>query len=141
MRTAAAWALGSIGDARSAATLAAALDDPSIDVRASAAHAYGELHGIDRAPDALVRAVRSGDARLRRVAAHALVEIHDPATLDVLIGLFSNEDRDVRLDAVRAVGELKSAKAQPALLRALKDPDAEVRRVAAEALGEIREGN
>jgi HEAT repeat protein len=140
VRREAAHALGEIGSVRSASTLAGALDDASVVVRYAAAEALSDLNDLERAPEQLVRAARSPDPRLRKAAARALAEIHDPATVDVLIGLLSSDDRDTRLAIVEALGEIKSAKAQPGLLRALKDPDPEIRRAAAEALGEMREG-
>ena len=115
---------------------------PGLSARATAqaAPSLSDLNDLERAPEQLVRAARSPDPRLRKAAARALAEIHDPATVDVLIGLLSSDDRDTRLAIVEALGEIKSAKAQPGLLRALKDPDPEIRRAAAEALGEMREG-
>ena len=139
VRAGAAYAIGEIGAEASAGVLAQALGDANTEVRYSAARALGELHDLRKAPDALVRAASAGDARLQKLAAHALAEIHDPATVDALIGLLASADREVRLHAVQALGEIRSSKASPGLMKALKDPDAEVRKAAAEALGEMRE--
>ena len=140
VRRAAVRALGELGLVRSSDVLAAALADKDAEVRFAAASALGELHELRRAPGALIRAASSTETRLAELAMHALAEIKDPATLDVLVGALAHQNREVRLSAVQALGEIRSAKAVPALLRALKDPDPEVRRAAAEALGEMREG-
>lgn len=138
VRAAAAYALGEIGSPASAGALDAALGDANGEVRYAAASAFGELHELRKAPEALVRAATTGDARLKKLAANALAEIHDPATVDVLIGMLSSPDRAVRLKVVEALGEIRSSKATPGLVKALKDVDAQVRKAAAEALGEMK---
>lgn len=138
VRLAAIWAMGELSDERSLSELVRALADGVAEVRYAAADAIGNLHEIHVAPEALVRAARSSDPKLRRLAAHALAEIHDPATLDVFIELLASADRDVRLEAIQAIGEIGSSKAKPGLMRALRDADAEVRKAAAEALGEMK---
>lgn len=141
VRLASVWALGVIEDARAIPELEHALGDDNAGVRYAAAEAFGNLHDVRVAPPALVRAAQSGDAGLKKVAARALAEIHDPATIDVLIALVTSADRETRLEAVRALGEIRSPKAVPSLVRALKDADAEVRKSAAEVLGEIKPGS
>jgi HEAT repeat protein len=141
VRAGAAEALSELGAESSAGSLAVALGDANAEVRYAAAGALGELHDLRKAPEALVRAAGTNDTRLTRLAAQALAEIHDPATVDVLIALLSNSDRSVRLKAVEALGEIRSPKATPGLVKALKDSNAEVRKAAAAALGEIREGS
>jgi HEAT repeat protein len=138
VRLASVWALGAIEDARAIPELEHALADDNMGVRYAAAEAFGSLHDVRTAPSALVHAAQSGDTELKRLAARALAEIHDPATIDVLIALVTSANRETRLDAVRALGEIRSPKAVPILVRALKDADPEVRKSAAEVLGEIK---
>jgi HEAT repeat protein len=140
VREAIVHALGDIGDPASANALAGALSDQDRRVRLRAAYALGDLDELERAPAALVRAAESTDMELAEAAINALAEIHDPATVDVLIGRLTSPSRDIRLRVVEALGNIGSQKAVPGLMRALKDADAEVRRAAAEALGDIKEG-
>jgi HEAT repeat protein len=140
VRDAVVHALGDISDPMSAATLATALNDADRHVRIQAAHALGNLDELQAAPAALIRAAESTDVAFAEAAINALAEIHDPATIDVLIGRLTSPSRDIRLRVVEALGNIGSAKALPGLMKALNDRDPEVRRAAAEALGEIREG-
>ena len=139
VRRTAAYALGEIADLRALDALSTAVGDRDADVRYAAAEAIGELDDLERAPTALVQAARSTDPTLARIAALAIADLHDAATLDLLIELSVMADRDVRRQVAEALGSIGSAKANPALTRLLKDADAEVRRAAAEALGEIRD--
>lgn len=139
VRRAAAYALGEIADLRALDALSAALRDADAEVRYASAHAIGELDDLEHPPAALLEACRSSDRKLARIAAMTVAELHDPATLDVLIALADMDDRDVRVHVAEALGEIGSLKANAPLLRMLQDQDAEVRRAAAEALGELRE--
>ncbi len=90
--------------------LAAALEDPSVDVREKAAQAlglFGEA-GLDVVPE-LIRALNGRDGR-------------------------------VRVDAASALGRIgpRAEKAIPALEQALKDDDADVRQEAKKALTRVR---
>ena len=141
VREAVVHALGDLQSPLSAPVLATALGDRDRRVRIAAAHAFSDLDELNTAPTALVRAAESDDAELAEAAIHALAEIHDPATIDVLIGRLTSPSRDIRLKVVEALGNIGSAKAVPGLMKALNDRDPEVRRAAAEALGDIKEGN
>lgn len=138
VRAHAAEALGNHGDASSLAVLADALSDRSPRVRYAAVEAMDDVHDNEIAPPALVAATKSSDAKLQRLAAMVLAEIHDPNTIDALISLASHSDHEVRQKVAEALGEIGSAKASSSLMKMLKDSDPEVRRAAAEALGEIR---
>ena len=139
VRAHAAHALGDIGSASSVRALSQALRDPAPRVQYAAVEAIENLHDIETAPAELIAATRSSDAKLQRLAAMALAEIHDPQTLDALLALVTHADREVRLHIAEALGEIGSAKASAGLMTLLRDSDPEVRRAAAEALGEIRE--
>ena len=138
VRVAAARAIGEIGAERSVHALAGALDDGAMVVRYAAAAAFSELHDLHKAPEALVRAATGSDVKLRRIAAHALTEIADPATITVFAALLTSGDRELRLAAVHALGQIGAPKSVADLVRMLKDPDAEVRRAAAEVLGDMK---
>lgn len=139
VRAHAARALGDIGNSSSIRALSQALRDAAPRVQYEAIEAINNLHDIETAPPELVAATKSSDAKMQRLAAMALAEIHDPQTLDALLALITHADRDVRLHIAEALGEIGSAKASGGLMALLKDSDPEVRRAAAEALGEIRE--
>ena len=139
VRANAASALGNIGSSSSVRALSQALRDPAPRVQYEAVEAIQNLHDLESAPPELVAATRSSDKTLQRLAAMALAEIHDPATLDALLALVTHPDREVRLHIAEALGDIGSAKASAGLMTLLKDSDPEVRRAAAEALGEIRE--
>ena len=138
VRVAAARAIGEIGAESSVHALSGALDDGAAPVRYAAAAAFSELHDVHKAPEALVRAATGNDAKLRRIAARALTEIADPATINVFIGMLTSDDRELRLAGVHALREISSPRSVADLVRMLKDPDAEVRRAAAEVLGELK---
>ncbi len=140
VRVHAAKAIAEIGDAASATLLGQALADPVPDVRYAAAEAFDDLHDLETAPPALIEAARSSDERLRKIAGLSLAEIHDPASLDALIGLVDSPDRDVREKVAEALGEIGSPKASAGLLRLMKDADPRVRRAATESLGEVNRG-
>ena len=139
VRARAAHSIGEIGSLRSLDVLGAAIGDAASTVRYAAVKAIGELDEIEHPPAALVQAARSSDPKLQRLAAMALADIHDPASLDALIALAAMDDREVRMKVSEALGSIGSARASGALMRLLKDADAEVRRAAAEALGQISE--
>jgi hypothetical protein len=139
VREAIVHAIGDIGDPASAPMLARALADDDRGVRIRAAEAFSDLDELQQAPAALLRAAESSDVEFAEAAINALAEIHDPATIDVLIGRLTSPSRDIRLRVVEALGSIGSTKAVPGLMRALADRDPEIRRAAAEALGEIRD--
>jgi HEAT repeat protein len=86
VRTHAARALGDIGSASSVRALSQALRDAAPRVQYEAVEAIENLHDLEAAPAELVAATKSSDAKLQRLAAMALAEIHDPQTLDALAG-------------------------------------------------------
>lgn len=141
VRARAAEAIGNIGEASSVDALAAAIDDKVPQVRYAAVEALAELDELHKAPESLLRAATSSDARLRKHVALALAEIRDPLSINALLSLIDVNDRDVRVNVAEALGDIGSSKASAGLLKLLKDPDAEVRRAAAEALGEIDKEN
>jgi len=70
--------------------LAAALGDSDARVRYAAASAFGEIHDLHKAPEALIRAASSSDTRLAEKSVHSLAEIKDPATVDVMLSVLSH---------------------------------------------------
>jgi HEAT repeat protein len=81
------------------------------------------------------RALRSGDARVRRAALEALAAIGDRAALGAVELALADEERDVRLAAIRALGRLGAPDALATL--AATAPDAETAGAALRALGDV----
>jgi HEAT repeat protein len=133
----ATWALGEQRAAAALPVLVRALGEGDVRVQVAAATAIGALEAVEQAPPALVSAARASSPALKRAAARALAQLHDPGTVDALIELLAIDDRDVRIALVEALGQIGSPKAASALMKASKDPNAEVRRAAVEALGEV----
>jgi HEAT repeat protein len=86
LRSAAAGALGIIGDARAVEPLTAAMKDGDQGVRAAAAQALGGI-GDPRAVDVLIAALKDRGAEVRRAAAGALGRIDDPEAVAALEAL------------------------------------------------------
>lgn len=129
------WALGEIEDAGAVAALSKALADANVGVRRKAAWALGELDLSGEAPPALIEATRDQDREVRKIAAHALGEIGDPAAIGALAVLARGQDNALRYAAVHALSEIEDSAAVEVLVELLKDADPEVRKIAARALG------
>ncbi len=161
VRTAAAIALGEIGDTRAVEPLSAWLKHEWSHVREAAAKALGEI-GDPRAVEPLTAALKDKDINVRRVAAKALGDIGDARAVEPLIATLKDEDGQVRKAVASALkklgwkpegGEaeawywtiqcnwekaiaLGSLAVEP-LIAALKDGKRAVRKSAAEALGKV----
>lgn len=131
-------------DARAVAALAAALRDPVVEVRSTAAHTLGEI-GDSAAVAALSEALRADAiAEVRRMAAWALGEIGEPAAAAVAAlsqAVRADEDAEVRRMAAWALGEIEDEAAIEALGAATADPDPSVAKMAVWAMGEIDSPN
>jgi HEAT repeat protein len=114
---------------------------PGLDlhVRVEAARMLRE-HPADDAPEALVTALRSGEAALQEAAAETAGALRVEAAVPALTALLSAESRQVRLAAVRALGEIGQRDAESALLALAPDPDPLVRREQVSALQGTRDG-
>ncbi len=69
------------------------------------------------------RALRSADARARRLAIEALAASGDASVADTIALSLADEERDVRLSAVRALGALGAAGPLRALVRESSDEE------------------
>ena len=109
-------------------------------VREAAAYALGAGERKE-ARQALERAVESGgaDQATPAMAAWALGEIRDAASIPVLVRSATSADARVRAASVRGLGELGDASTASALADAVDDRDGTVRVAAAHALGELHD--
>jgi HEAT repeat protein len=141
IRSAAATALGVIGDERIIPSLRAAAHDPNTSVAAAAALARARL-GDESAPQeacvCLSEQLRDGDSEQRQLAARALgaLGLHD--AYGPLVDALKDGEPDVRRDAADALGQLGDAQATDALAQVgFGDPVDRVRSVALGALARL----
>jgi HEAT repeat protein len=121
--------------------LAAALQDPSRDVRAEAAQSLGNAGAAaSEAVGALAAALEDADVRVRTAAASALGRIGPtPDAATALVQVLERSPPRVSLAAAEALRSrgLAGDEVVRALIGILADTDASVRTSAANALGEI----
>ncbi len=135
VRSAAAAALGQIGDAAAVSGLLRALGDAKWEVREVAAAALGEIG--DAAVDALLTALGDAECDVRGTVARALGRIGGKAAVDALLTALGDAKWGVRAAAAKALGQIGDAAAVPGLLWASGDADKGVRQIVAWALEQI----
>jgi HEAT repeat protein len=137
VRSAAAEALGEIGDSMAVPALIEALnDDPMGSVRSTAAKALGSIKDPS-AVHALVKALKDPVGSVRAAAAKALGGIQDPVAAPALIETLNDNYEQVLRAVASSLGAAKDPAAVPALIGKLTDPGENVRLSAAKALGDI----
>ena len=143
-QTAAAIALGRLGDSAARPALERALRDASIEVRVAAAIALGHL-GDPLARPALERALQYEKTNVGKAAVMALGQLGDSAALpvleSVLVNSVANYTWEVRTEAAKVLGEIGGIAAFSTLLHALQDSQSFVRDAAKEAIWRICEKN
>ena len=77
------------------------------------------------------------ETELRRVAAHGMAELADPARLPLLTTLAGDPDWNVRNEAARGLGLLRLERCRPGLLTLARDVEAVVARTARKALDQL----
>jgi beta-lactamase regulating signal transducer with metallopeptidase domain len=132
-RQQAAIVVSDAGQAGAIATLRAALNDSSSDVREKAALGLAFLSGREVVP-ALLEALDDRDAQVREKAAIGLALRRDERAILPLIAAMSDPDSQVREKAAMALGTSGDARARAPLPRALTDADSQVREKAASGL-------
>ena len=136
-REKAAWALGCIGERRTAGALAGLLArDASRDVRRITAWALGEM-GARAERAALERALNDVATPVRAQAAHSLGDLRDARAVPALLDVIHDAAPSVRERAAHALGDIADASAAPALRTLLGDRDEGVRAMARWALREM----
>jgi HEAT repeat protein len=140
VRRAALQALGRIGGARAAATVALALVDEDSEVQVAAAHVLGKLrdeHGGVPGANDLLLAVRSEHAQVRTAVARALGHTGLTVAIEPLSELLGDEDSGVAIAAVEALGTLSGAQLGARIQLALLHRDREVVKSALRALAGV----
>jgi HEAT repeat protein len=129
VRTAAAEAMGQMGDERAFAPLVKDLVDRDKNVRRAAAASLAKLGRPEWA-----QWVQGNAWDFDRLGTSG-----DPGAVDMLVGALTEGPEDVRKAAARALGQSRDERAMPALRRRLGDPDGGVRKTAAVALSKLDE--
>jgi HEAT repeat protein len=135
VRTAAALALGRIGDDRATGPIVAALTgrESSSFLREAAASALGQIGSADAiAP--LIGALRDDIKQVREAAAEALGKVGDARATEPLIAAFADPDRNMRLAVAEALGKIGDPRAAEALIEAFADSDQEIHQTAVKAV-------
>ncbi len=136
-RRAALQALGRMGGARAAATVAVALADENSEVQVTAAQVLGRLRdeqggvpGIEE----LVQAASSEQPQVRAAVARALGHTRLDRAVDPLTELLGDHDSGVAIAAVEALGQIPGARMGSRIRVALVHPDREVVKAGLRAL-------
>ena len=87
--------------------------------------------------DFLLGRLEESETELRRVAAHGLAELADPARLPLLISLAGDDDWNVRNEAARGLGLIGAEACRGALLTLVRDVEPVVARTARKALDHL----
>ena len=127
MRSAAAEALGHIGNERIAEKLVLAWNDPEPGVRAKVAEAISKIEEPTVVLSYLATALTNEDYRVRRCAVDTLAGIKDVRAVELLVEALKDHDSIVRMAAARGLGQLGDSRAIQPLTTALKDADPAVR--------------
>ncbi|MFO7817873.1 MAG: HEAT repeat domain-containing protein [Desulfovibrionales bacterium] len=112
-------------------------ESPDATSRLMAVYAFGRI-GIRENKQLLQNALRDEVPNIRQLAMEAIASLcfEDGKTLEMLVPLLDDENRDVRLTLVEMFGECRRQESIPYLIKMLGDEDEWVRLRAVEALGE-----
>jgi len=111
-------------------------DGQELEVRGRALEAIGAC-SLPWVREAIDRAYRSNNHRLRVSGIHAMGRNCDPSWLPILFRELKSEDPEMRYEAALACGSLAEEAAVPHLAPLLEDEDIEVMEATIAALGEI----
>ena len=111
-------------------------DGQELEVRGRALEAIGAC-SLPWVREAIDRAYRSNNQRLRVSGIHAMGRNCDPSWWPILFEELKSDDPEMRYEAALACGLLAEEAAVPHLAPLLEDEDIEVREVTIAALGEI----
>jgi len=124
------------------AQLTRALEDPDESVREAAVVAIGEIEPGSRLLEPVVGLLRSSDAKIRRAAVRALLQVDSSQWVPVLVAAGRDSDAEVRQGIVAVVGEWGGSAVSPWLReRLVEDPSPGVRTEAAYRLGMLSDSD
>lgn len=132
----AARSLGKIAAPNTAEALANALSDK--DASYEVANALAQL-GKPATQFLLTALNDKSNATKRREACRVLGKLKSSETVEPLIKILNDGDKEVRIAACVALGEIGDAKATDAIIEALNDTDNSVREKAVQALGSLKQ--
>jgi HEAT repeat protein len=131
------WAVSDAIEPSSLPQLRAALDDPDMCVRRTAASLIGRVRQSNGVAADVSAQLSSSNARTREAALLAIGYAGKKADRNVVEQSLRDTDSGVKLAAVWAIGMIADDASVPALTSLLRDGDARVRASAAFALGSI----
>ncbi|HSU12774.1 HEAT repeat domain-containing protein [Longimicrobium sp.] len=132
------WLSRDVSSPAEVAVLREGLADADACVRRVSARLLGRGR-TQAGTDALLDALRSGDATRRDAAIFGIAFTDDARAVAPLVSMLDDGDAEVRGGAAWALGHLEKKEATPALARVLRDREARVRRAAARALGRLED--
>jgi len=139
MRAMLEWAGSRTATAADVAALRGGLGDPDACVRRVSARLLAR-DNVPGGADALLEALRSGDAPRREAALLGIGYSGDKRAAGTLIGLLNDDAVEMRAGAAWALGHVESRDATQPLMRVTADREPRVRRAAARALGRLEDG-
>ena len=139
MRSYAAQALESMGDAQAVLPLIDALRDADSTVRCFAISSLGALRDV-RAVEPLIPFLKDAEPEMRCTAAVALGDLRAPHSVEPLIAALHDPDRSVCSATIIALGKIGSRRAIEPLNELSRATDSEwLRRYVSETLHQIEE--
>uniref|UniRef100_A0A7C4CCI5 HEAT repeat domain-containing protein n=1 Tax=candidate division WOR-3 bacterium TaxID=2052148 RepID=A0A7C4CCI5_UNCW3 len=138
VRSAAAEALGMLGEPAALDYLLPLVGDGESSVRLAVVRALGRIRHV-RSAERLAAAIEDQDPKVSGAAAGALEALGE-LSVEPMFQLLTSPCAETRVRAIAVLGRLRHKGAVNRLLRGLRDRVAWVRIVSAQALGEIGEG-
>jgi len=112
----------------------------SVEVQRRALEAAAPL-SLPQVKEAITKAYRSPDTRLKVSSIYSMGKSCDPIWLSTLLKELSNVDAEIRYEAAGACGELEEDEAVPQLIELINDSDIDVQLAAIQSLGKIGGAN
>jgi HEAT repeat protein len=135
-RIAAAAALEKKGGIEIVSALIAALEDPSVRVRDSVQQALANIGSSSVKP--LIKALKSGNPVVRRIAIEILGDIKDNRAIKPLIRLLKDKYPFIYEEAEKALSKFGKEAVDP-MIDALSSPHHQVRSIAVNLLGRLKD--
>lgn len=135
MREAAATSLGQISGPTQAGVLIKAFDELASTFDASSGEHFRKNDLAIALP--IIKACNDSAVKVRQAIIKALVNIGEPAAVELLLPILNQPDNPVFDTAVEALGKFGDLRAVLPLIALLQAPDFQLREIAAKALGDL----